>query len=252
MRRLQRSALGEEARALLCRRTLQIASAADGETSAGARARARRRKAQKLWDQEDTKVFGEVRAALRAMAPGPELCGYCEHGVGRTVDHFWPKEKYPLRAFTWENFLPACFDCNTFKGAKFPRDARGAPLLVDPAVEDPREHLAFAPGTGQFAALTPKGTETIRALGFDRRPGLDQLRADAWAAIRVLLVRYAQQQDRGRSEDAEVARGLICRHPFASALLALLDLVDLPRGPEIVGAEVVAALGEHPEIRSWL
>jgi len=114
---------------------------------------------------------------------------YCEHSAGSDIDHFWPKEKYPGRAYTWENYLWACGICNShFKGSKFPRDENGVPLLINPAEEDPREHLLLTPTTGTYVARTKKGEATMPVLGFDRRPALDRSRHDAWLAVQAHIV----------------------------------------------------------------
>lgn len=104
--------------------------------------------------------------------------------------------RYWWLTWTWENLLYACGPCNTgFKGNRFPMEresllldehdqlpGRERPLLVDPAREDPLDHLRFGPDLANPAdplgdnwgpvALTVRGRWTIAVLGLDRRPGL--------------------------------------------------------------------------------
>jgi len=252
MRRIHREPLSEAALELLCKRTCQIAEAGNRHEKNSDRCRARREEADRLWGQERAKAFEEIDRVLRRMAPGHELCMYCEHNIGSDIDHFWPKENYPGRAYTWENYLWSCSICNSHhKGARFPRDERGKPLLINPAEEDPREHLALSPTTGKLVGKTSKGEQTIDVLGFHKRGGLDKARRDAFRAIQQLVVDYAAQCACGNAEEALVIQGLICRHTLASALCDLLQLLDSPGGALLIRPDCRAAIEAHPEIRHW-
>lgn len=101
-----------------------------------------------------------------------EKCVFCEKDLrpeGSPVEHFRPKafvqnegeprdeSRYWWLAWTWENLLFACFRCNTIiKRNQFPLVPATPPLaelsldldmeqplLIDPAREDPREHIRF-------------------------------------------------------------------------------------------------------------
>ncbi|MCC6556822.1 MAG: hypothetical protein IT372_28025 [Polyangiaceae bacterium] len=252
MRRVYRLALSDATQELLCKRTVQIAEAGLRRSRIGERIRARKAEAERLWKQERTKPFDEIDAALRDMAPGHELCMYCEYSKGTDIDHFWPKERYPGRAFWWENYLWSCGECNShFKRSQFPRDERGAPLLIHPAEEDPREHLALSVTTGKLVGLTQKGSETIRVLGFERRGNLDRERHAAWRGVQALILQYAACCRAGDSDLALYLQRCICRHPLAGALLTLRDLLDTPAGASRLDQEIVAAIEAHPEILTW-
>jgi hypothetical protein len=55
-------------------------------------------------------------------------CPLCGHGSVSTLDHFLPKFYYPgLSVAPW-NLVPACRDCNTIKGRRFPRTPQDATL----------------------------------------------------------------------------------------------------------------------------
>lgn len=81
-----------------------------------------------------------VVAAVGALAHGK--CAYCESGRPATVDHFWPKSRYPARLFDWDSLLPACRDCNASKDTDFPL-ANGVPLLLHPVSDEPLARLSW-------------------------------------------------------------------------------------------------------------
>jgi uncharacterized protein (TIGR02646 family) len=253
MRRVHREALSEKATVLLCRRAMKIAQAGNRFTRTAERMRARAEESKRLWKQERAPEFKEIENALQRMAPGGAMCVYCEVTRGSGIDHFRPRETYPGRTYDWRNYLWACSDCNSkYKGSQFPLDARGAAMLIDPAEEDPSEHLEFTPATGKLVGRTARGEKTIEVLGFERRGELDRARRDAWVGIPVMLAAFAACCARGDTGGALAIQRFICRLPFAGALRWLLDLLATPRGAELVPSEVLAALDACPEIRHWL
>ena len=137
----------------------------------------------------------QVKCALRKMHH--DKCCYCEMKLSTAaylhVEHFRPKgavrqsrvedEEFPgyfWLAYSWENLLLACFDCNTtYKGTLFPLDnpaerARShkhdltmeRERFVNPAEEDPRDHIRFEDDLP--VALTERGGHTIEGLGLCR------------------------------------------------------------------------------------
>lgn len=83
-----------------------------------------------------------ITGTLRTMSH--DKCCYCECGLASggsymEVDHFFHKDRYPERVVEWTNLLPACKRCNTSKGT---HDVGQLPI-VDPTVQDPRDHLAM-------------------------------------------------------------------------------------------------------------
>lgn len=252
MRKLTREPLSEEAQTLLCKRTACIAEVGSKPTTVAARVRARRAEAKRLWDQERTKAFEEIERKLRRASPGNEFCMYCESGEGSDIDHFWPKKRYPARAYTWENYLWACSVCNSnYKREAFPRDANGAPLLINPLEEDPREHLQLSPRTGKYVSQTEKGRWSIEVFGLNRGR-LEKSRQDAWNSVQVHLIFYRSLCARHDTVAALEIQRTLCRHPHASVLLVLLATFDAPGGAALLHRECVAALEAHPEIRSWI
>ncbi len=108
-------------------------------------------------------------------------------------DSPWAKDedRYWWLAWTWENLFYACPNCNgqSQKGNKFPlrsgspRLAERAdlpageqPLLLDPSITDPLDHIRFAPdrapdGWGPVP-LTEEGRWTVALLGLHNRTGV--------------------------------------------------------------------------------
>jgi len=254
MRRVHREPLTEATQAKLCELTCDVAAAGlAGGSTVGHRARARREAAKSHWANRTTnKAFREIREVLAQMAPGAGLCMYCEVSLGNTVDHFWPKEKYPGRAFDWRNYLWSCSICNTdHKGTKFPRDAHGGPLLINPAEEDPGLHLDFSPSTGKLTGVTPKGKATIEALGFDQRGNLDRARRGVWDGLEGLIVWYGVHRANDDAESALRVEQTIRRYPFASVLSILVACAADPSWRALLYPACVAVIESHSEIRSW-
>lgn len=121
----------------------------------------RKARAAKLWAH--TTVRRRVRdgllATLAGMAPGHQRCMYCGDSQGTDIDHFEPKSLAPLRTFEWFNHLLACAYCNSNqKRSSFPRsEADGSPLLLDPTLQDPLEHLRLVLPVCTYKGLTPQG-----------------------------------------------------------------------------------------------
>jgi 5-methylcytosine-specific restriction endonuclease McrA len=136
-------------------------------------------------------------------------CCYCEkhiEHVGDDVEHYRPKGNanrgvhhpaahgYWWLAFTWENLLFSCENCNRgkAKNIKFPLAEEGSPLvaeqvphryerplLLDPAVECGVEHIEFrlVPATKKWTPFARRGSTrgdaTIRTCLLDRGDLLD-------------------------------------------------------------------------------
>lgn len=107
------------------------------------------------------------------------------------VEHYRPFDLYWWLAWTWDNLLFACAACNR-KGGKldqfplaegsvrlaFSEQPPGAerPLLVDPTIDNPREHIRFVRmPDGRWAPIgvSERGRETIKILDLSRDTYLD-------------------------------------------------------------------------------
>ncbi|ASM76267.1 hypothetical protein VITFI_CDS0488 [Vitreoscilla filiformis] len=112
-----------------------------------------------------------IFSTLRQMAGPAQRCMYCSDSLGSDIEHFWPKTPYPEQAFHWPNLLLCCARCGRLKGDRFPLDANGHPLLINPSREDPWCHLDLDPEVGTLlpkaigdgaSAAALKGQETVR------------------------------------------------------------------------------------------
>lgn len=136
-----------------------------------------------------------VIAALRQRFHGK--CAYCERPLDEKgpgfMDTFRPKQRavgkdgsismdhYWWLAYEWTNLVACCLTCNRLKGSRFPIQGRRArpgagpeelarerPLLLDPCLDDPEEHLVFD-ASGHVASETERGRVTIEVLGLNRQ-----------------------------------------------------------------------------------
>lgn len=119
-------------------------------------------------------------------------CAYCECRVTlpyNDVEHYRPKASYYWLAYEWSNLLYACSLCNrTYKKAFFPLvdesqkvTAPGSleaekPLLINPAVDIPTDHVKFR--RHEIVGVTDKGRETIKLLHLNDRQNRPELVAD--------------------------------------------------------------------------
>jgi len=160
-------------------------------------------------DPLSTEIKGYRVVAKALWEAQHHKCCYCEQPLERCrndVEHYRPKAQanrgthhaathgYWWLAFTWENLLFSCENCNQgkAKGVKFSLAAVGRtlvaeqspnhyerPLLLDPAIECGVEHIQFhlVPATRKWMPFarqgSPKGYETIRTCLLDRNDLLD-------------------------------------------------------------------------------
>ncbi|MEZ4398971.1 MAG: hypothetical protein R3B06_03080 [Kofleriaceae bacterium] len=204
---------------------------------------------------------------------------------GEPVEHFRPKAEawrgdpwgddrgptdgYWWLAWTWENLLFACASCNCAarKGNWFPlapgtaalaaprrrpandascfRLAAERPLLLDPAVDDPLEHIVWRPLDPTEAVdkmewrpvhLTERGRVTIKVLGLDRA-SVDHVGDHIRRVVYPQVEPFAAGPARSRKRAwAAMLRGLF--YPTAPYLAATHDAIDF-----FVPATRRAALG---------
>jgi uncharacterized protein (TIGR02646 family) len=180
----------------------------------------------------------DVKQALTAMFRSK--CAYCEFryaaGMPVDVDHYRPKGKIELAdksriegyfwlVATWSNLLPTCIDCNrkrgqevdgtteqVGKGMRFPlvdetkratgpgMEAGEEPLLLDPTVDDPADHLTFYYGRDVVVAAddgagpSPRGAATIEVLGLNRH-GLVGEREEVRLWLEEAIGRYVEAEE---------------------------------------------------------
>lgn len=240
MRRLRRRPLSPGAQEELSALTAKVTT----EAKSG-----RKKRAASLWKQRPA-VLQEVREVLGAMATGRGRCMYCEDSSGTDIDHFYPKGRYPERAFRWDNYLLACSHCNSNqKREQFPL-VGGRPGLIDPTRSDPVRHLAFTPATGELHPLTAKGRHTVKVFGLNDSTtprALPRGRSDAFAKLQSLLLDY----HRSTAADRIKLKGTILREPF-SAVLGYLVQFAMSRAAHRVLRPGVAALVRKHQVAHWL
>ncbi|MEL5957461.1 HNH endonuclease [Streptomyces sp. CLV115] len=192
----------------------------------------RKAKAADLWG--NTTVRRRVRdgllTTLADMAPGHQRCMYCGDGQGTDIDHFEPKSLAPLRTFDWLNHLLACSYCNSNqKRNKFPRsDEDGSPLLLDPTLQDPLNHLRLVLPLCEYKGLTAQGEACIEVFGLNERGVLVEGRRTAYGTAKQSVELWRIATDRGQhSKAAEVVR-VAWNRPLADVLAAMFHQSDHP------------------------
>ena len=163
-----------------------------------------------------------VKDALMRMHRGK--CCYCEKRLEPAdlhVEHFRPigafcqtatgSYEYPgyyWLAYSWDNLLLACPTCNGKKSATFPLKnpqerarshhgeiANEVPMFIDPASDDPREHIRFKDDAPE--SPTERGKFTINELKLDNRPDLNDIRLKHFSTHRSFksILEYFQDND---------------------------------------------------------
>ncbi len=240
---IERVGIPAESAEYLDRKTAEI-------VSAGAPQRADLAKV--AWRNKSGTRFGPIRDALQEMCSGLERCMYCEDSAGAHIDHFEPRARNPGRTFDWGNYLLACSVCNSnFKRNAFPVDDDGAPLLIDPTVDDPVEHLTLSPTTGRFEAApgSVKGVESIQAFGLNREL-LQAARQNAWRTFEIAIAAYGAACERDDDSSARqieaTIRGLNCSAALQS-IVRVARTTELPLVSDVTRTVIRA----RPEMWNW-
>jgi hypothetical protein len=239
MRYISRQPLSAAALRFLKKRTEKVLSATDSKAEA-----------RRLWRLQRNKTFAEIRATLREMAAGRERCMYTSDSEGTDIDHFWPQARYPEKAFTWENYLLAASRCNSNdKRDEFPLDESGEPLLLNPTVDDPQEHLDLVPANGRYAHRTRRGAESLRVYDLNRSL-LARGRRSSWTVIEACLILYAEARQRHDATMATRCEEAVREQPFPGVLEAFLRVAD-GTVTDGVDARCLEVLERYPEVRAW-
>lgn len=243
MRKISRQSISPAAQKLLVKRSRAVQALPSS---------AQTKEVIRLWAMQRNKALMEVRSTLRRMAPGLNRCMYCEDSEGTDIEHFRPKSKFPMTAFTWENMLWACSGCNSnYKREEFPLDSSGSPLLINPTVDNPAKHLTFVPDTGDLVPLDPIGRESVRVFHLDRQT-LVRGRRNAWLGLICLVKEYGTLMKGGQIQKALEIKRVICEHPFSCVFEWFIFLSKLPTTPkELFDSHVRDALDSRPEIFLW-
>lgn len=98
-------------------------------------------------------------------------CGYCGGtffgAEGVVLDNYYPRSLFPEKEGDYDNYVLACRNCNTIKGAKIPVDENGKKLILHPYKDDYSEHMHID-DKGYLIADTPEGESTINLMQLNR------------------------------------------------------------------------------------
>ena len=84
----------------------------------------------KIWGKEYKRTsrfrWKKYKKVLQALKEASHNhCSFCDGypigGTAREIEHFRPRESFPLLAFVWENLFYCCSLCNKKKGRRFSR-----------------------------------------------------------------------------------------------------------------------------------
>jgi len=233
--------------------------------------RDKKRSAQALFSF-DGRVFGapDVKEALFALFNGK--CAYCETAYAAVtpinVEHHRPKagalaldgafspDHYWWLAYEWANLLPVCLECARSKGSRFPVAKERAhdpqtgvdllaeePYLLDPRLEVPEEHIAFAED-GTAVGRTERGRVTIETLGLNRT-GLVAQRAQG---LKQMKVEWEALAESGGLDHSAIERLLDPARPFAAMTRQFVAAWTRERDSVLVEQVVAAAAEPLPEV----
>jgi hypothetical protein len=172
-------------------------------------------------NKRNDRVFSVIRGILADISSNVLRCCYCELSEIDQVEHVAPKDLFPELCFVWENYLYACGPCNRTKLNRWwildsengqPREVTrgrggpvetppgGAPLMLNPRVDDPLEFLfldtldtfefmpAMDAGIGKLRA-----EKTIEMLSLNRE-AVRVARETAFGTYREILGRYVDEK----------------------------------------------------------
>lgn len=242
MRPIQRPPLGRSALTALRALTNKVNSAVDPK-----------RAAARLWSSKPRAAFLIIKSTLQKMAASRSRCMYCEDSFGTDIEHFYPKTKYPSRAFSWVNYLLACSHCNSNdKRDAFPMHWR-KPSLLDPTSDDPTLHLVFLPTTGEFKPIGPKGQPSIDVFALNDTAAprkLPQARKAVFHKLQLLIEDYEHHVTNNDAVKAEFVKEIIQDEPFPAVLHWLIAIAKQPAAAVLLRPGIPSLLTKHA-IATW-
>ena len=114
-------------------------------------------KAKAMFASKNTKAnstFNEVKKCLTQMCNSTKRCVYCEDSVADEVEHIYPKDLYPEKCFSWENYVYACGPCNGPKNNKFAIFKKSGNTFIE--VNPPKGTAPAQPPEGESALINPR------------------------------------------------------------------------------------------------
>ncbi|MHB1560683.1 MAG: retron system putative HNH endonuclease [Isosphaeraceae bacterium] len=205
------------------------------------------------WIERIWKSFGRTVArrrvdeAIDAYAHGK--CAYCEQVDARDIEHFRPRSAYPSRMLAWKNFLRSCSVCNGAKHDRFPLDAMGRRLLIEPCEDDPMDYFEWDLRTGA-TGLNPHPDRRARAEATRDLLRLDRIMDERLGKIQTVLFLLVQVLLE-TPVSPELRRLLQWHLSIRRPYLGIVRQLFL-RPPEEYRELVRDAQEKHPEIRDWI
>ena len=199
---------------------------------------AARAQAQFDFQRIASRIYPHVRRGFKDQLPAK--CAYCETPVeSPDIEAFRPKARatnldgkvdddhYWWLTFEWSNYLPACRQCNTLKGPRFPVKGPRAPmgaigtalesekrLLLDPRLDAPTRVLLFL-DDGRVTSKDERGRVSIDVLGLNRDSLVEARRKDL--IVLLALMTKGKPSERQLAGIVEVlAEKTTADQPFAA------------------------------------
>jgi uncharacterized protein (TIGR02646 family) len=216
--------------------------------------------AKRLWDNHKC-TSARIESVAKLLKMNGELmhCMYCEHDQAivmkngkqlAIVDHWQPRSNAPERTFDWTNHFLACKRCNMdLKGADFPTDSAGQPLLIHPVNDNPLNELEYHPSSGDFKELTAKGKETIDKFQLN---DFSDRRKLVWNFLLVSLREYDTATTQGDTIRAnDIKANWLKLQDFRSILHYFVKIALSPSGDYLTGPGIPDIIRRHDPIATW-
>lgn len=130
----------------------------------------------------------DIKAAVKRDTHGK--CVYCESYVGHVhpgeIGHIAPVSERPELVVSWENLAYVCTECNREKGTYYEPTLP----LIDPFVDEPKDHLVFYGPMVLHRSPSARGEVTAQRLKLDRA-GLIERRKERIEQLKGLVDRIA-------------------------------------------------------------
>lgn len=205
-----------------------------------------------------SRVWSQLKLHLFELFAGK--CAYCEsrvlHVASGDVEHYRPKKPpeedeshsgYYWLAYDVDNLLPSCEKCNRVRGkrrhfpvagqrARTPEDDLEAeqPLILNPYVDPPKEHLAFPPGmitpegelvcVGTVKGITDQGKATVKVCNLDRADLIEERKREQEQFVNdILLAASRLKPNKVVSLWCEALTG---DRPYSAAVLAQRPVLE--------------------------
>lgn len=154
--------------------------------------------------------------------------------VKKHIGYYW-------LAYDWTNLLLSCATCNRItllgkhrvgKGAQFPvvdfrawnpnEEISEQPLLLNPMIDDPVEHMEINREDGIIIPKTPRGCATVKVFGLNMREQLVEARLRCIQDTQLLVDRVKLLLSKGELDDAHWMVARLCsiasgREPYSAA-----------------------------------